>query len=673
MPFIVALPILAIISLASLFGGLVYYFYSLNTAGIALAAVLTAFSGWKLVNRLIKNNKNHAPKNFSAIISNGHEAASRKKISWIGCLKIIIPSALYAVFFGLAIFTLFTNQTDRAIISPWQAAPAYFLVYYFLATLLILLFIVKSKKLRITNYELQIFILLHYLLSFSVALVIYKIGYGFDPFIHGAALKVIDAKGIIAPKTFYYSGFYGLIIILHKLLFIPISWINKLLVPILSALILPPVLINSFKKTGHASPLLSAVLLLAMPFSFLILTTPQNLAFLFALIIILFSLTAKNILEHLTLLLFSSAAFMIHPLAGIPLIFFSLIRFVNFFAQGGLSADKKLAKFIPYKKYLNFIFYFLSAAALPLAFYVFEKGLSAPDTAPPRGIKTILSVLAKSLKISFPNQENIFLNFSYFIAQNGLKIFLILAAAGIIYAIARSRFRELRDYFFMSAGLIFSYFLTEALSFSFLIDYERSAYSERILFLSMMFLMPFIFLLIKWYLSRLALSRGLAFYSGLVFSAALITASLYNSYPRYDAYFNSRGYSTGKYDLAAVHWIEEDAKGKFIVLANQQVSAGALREFGFSHYYQAKSGEEIFNYPIPTGGKLYQYYLSMVYDKPTRVRMSKAMNLADVQTGYFVLNKYWNNFPKVLDEAKLSADSWQSFGEGEVWVFKYKK
>ena len=53
--------------------------------------------------------------------------------------------------------------------------------------------------------------------------------------------------------------------------------------------------------------------------------------------------------------------------------------------------------------------------------------------------------------------------------------------------------------------------------------------------------------------------------------------------------------------------------------------------------------------------------------------MLEAMDLAGVNEGYFVLNKYWRAFVKILAEAKLSASSWQAIDNGEVYVFKYEK
>ena len=54
-----------------------------------------------------------------------------------------------------------------------------------------------------------------------------------------ATMDIIKEKGFIDPKPLYYLGFYGLIIILNKALFIPILLLNKFLVPVLAAIFLP--------------------------------------------------------------------------------------------------------------------------------------------------------------------------------------------------------------------------------------------------------------------------------------------------------------------------------------------------------------------------------------------------------------------------------------------------
>ena len=164
---------------------------------------------------------------------------------------------------------------------------------------------------------------------------------------------------------------------------------------------------------------------------------------------------------------------------------------------------------------------------------------------------------------------------------------------------------------------------------------------------------------------KLTAAVGLAF---------MLLASAYASYPRFDNYYNSRGYSTGEADITSVKRAEERADGeKYIALANQQVSAAALHEFGFHNRYIEKDGQEIYFYPIPTGGPLYRYYLDMVYEKASRQNISAAMDFAGVNRAYLIINKYWWASDKIIAEAKMSADYWEKIGQGEDYLFEYRK
>jgi hypothetical protein len=123
-------------------------------------------------------------------------------------------------------------------------------------------------------------------------------------------------------------------------------------------------------------------------------------------------------------------------------------------------------------------------------------------------------------------------------------------------------------------------------------------------------------------------------------------------------------------DISAVNWIEKDAgsENDFIVLANQQTSAAALKEFGFKKYYQDNT---YFYYPIPTGGEMYKVFLRMIQEEPERRLMEDIMEKTGVNIGYFAVNKYWWASKKIIDEAKLSADSYHEVNNGEIFIFKY--
>lgn len=498
---------------------------------------------------------------------------------------------------------------------------------------------------------------LHYFLSFFIVVVVYKIGYGYDPFVHEASMKLIEKNGSIDPKPLYYLGQYSLILTIHKITFVSISFLNKALVPFCGAFFLPPFLyknLNEYFENKKAF-ILSIFALLSVPFSFFIITTPQNLGYFFLLVVLMLGFSAKTFFDFFIIFLISTAALLTHPVAGLPAMLFSVAIMVY---RGNLYS---------LKKYFYFLIFLISSVSLPAAFYLLEKGMNADEQ---RGAIAPVFVWPKFI---VPSEENFLLNFLYLYGFNIKIIFAATVIVGILLAWKRrQKYKIFFVYLLLSASLLFSYLLARQLSFDFLIEYEKNGYADRLLFLSALFLSPFA-VIFFYYFTTKALKASLFIRIALTFFlCASVAVSLYFSYPRLDNYFNSRGYSIGVHDIDAVRWIEDDSREDFIVLADQQVSAAALNEFEFKKYYKTSSGD-IFYYPIPTGGLLYQYFLDMVYKKPDRETVVRAMDMVGVNEAYFVLNKYWWAFPRLLEEAKIDADSWKEFGQNDVFVFKYKR
>jgi len=645
--------------LISFFGAIIYRLYSLNNIGVAISLIL-AISAFIIIQKF-RNKDKTKRLDLDRALSTPDKS---NPLLYIYCLLFII-----------CLYTLFTHQTSEAIISPWQVVPNYFFISYGLATALLIIIILKqTNNINIEQHNNKIIFLisLHYFLSFSVALIIYKIGYGFDPFIHQATVDLIDKTGTVSPKPFYYLGQYSLIVILHKITALSIVWLDKLLVPLAAAIYLPIALFQVLDKwfESKTSALLLLMALLILPFSFFIVTTPQNLAYLLLLLVIALGLRCSNLYDLIIIYLLALTALVVQPIAGIPAFLFTAVLTIY-------HCDKTKIK-----NYLYLFIFALTVIALPLAFYFVEKNNS--------GISDIQYSAGHRIswlwpKLIVPNQENFILNFIYLYGFN-LKIIIAgLTTIGLIIAYRyRQECKIFSIYLIMSVALGLSYLLTKILPFNFLIDYERSNFPNRILLMTVFFLLPFILTALYGIINKTLKQNRIIKSSFLTFLIILITVSLYLSYPRFDRYFNSHGYSVSDNDIEAVHWIEDNAEKDYIVLSNQQVSAAALREFGFAKYYTPnnrqitnhKSGilnlSKIFYYPIPTGGPLYQYYLDMVYKKPNRETMVAAMDLVGAKESYFVLNKYWWAFPKILEEAKLEADDWQEFGKGEVYVFKYK-
>jgi len=629
--------VLILICLISIFGGLVYRIYSLNKIGLIISLILAIIS-FVIIQyfRILANKKTRRFKK---------EAVNKAPSPFSLTLKIF-SVGVYLLTLALSFYILFSHQTDAAIVSPWQIVPNYFFIVYALATLFLILVSTVDKKLALP------LIMSHYLLSFSVALIIYKLGYGYDSFIHEATENLIDKTGAVEPKPFYYLGQYALVIIFHKITTAPIVWLDKLILPIMAGIFLPLTLWRVLKSWFDSASLSLILILsvLSLSFPFLIVTTPQNLAYFFLILVILLGLICKSFHDYLIIILLALAAAITHPVAGIPALIFCAFL--------ALYHSEK----INIKKYFYLFLTIITVVILPALFYFLNRNLTA---APSDNLTENLN----PLRLNIPGQENFILNFIYLYGFNLKFILAILALSGFFIAYKnREQCRILWIYFIMSAALFASYLITAKLPFAFLINYERDDYPRRILLAACLFLLPFFILSIYALLEKIVKQNNFIKVSFAVFLSLLISISLYITYPRYDNYFNSHGYSVAKADIKAANWINDNAKADYIVLANQQVGAAALSQYGFKKYYGG-----IFYYPIPTSSPLYQYYLDMVYKKPSRETMFAAMDLVGINESYFVLNRYWWAFTKILDEAKLSADSWEALDNGQIYVFKYEK
>ncbi len=649
--------ILLIICLLTFNGAGVYFLYALNNKGIIFAFVLTLIEYFVLNYFFVKNLGKRAQKQSLPSFSGWAE-----KISLL----------LYFLTWLSLIYLLVINRSSLSLVSPWQVLPNYFFALFALASFLLVWLTINLRKKTLP------LIIAHSFLILTVAVIIYQVGYGFDPFIHQATIKLIAKKGAVEPKPLYYLGQYSLEVIVYKLTHLPINWLDKLLLPLLAAVFLPLEFFRTFQTLGgqKLAAFLTA-LVMVLPFSFLIVTTPQNLAYFFLLLAIVRSLNIKNKFDLILITSLAIAALVTQPIAGLPAIFFSLLLWLNY-----LNFNKKI------KIWLTRLLWGLAGLSLPLAFWFLNQACW-------QQIKLNLSL--PRLKFFWPQYFYPFLNPVYLWGKNFGLIYFVVFLAGLFLAqqsnIISKEKRKI--YLGLSFVLFLSYLFVRALPFNFLISYERLNYANRLLFLSALFALPFILVLLIKFVQALENQNYFTRLSWLIFIASLLTANFYLSYPRQDPYFNSRSYSTSIYDLQAVAWIENNAgNNDYIVLANQQVSAAALNQFGFKKYYSPKNTSflkenkskisslnnssfrilhsKLFYYPIPTASPLYAYYLDMIYKKPSRQTMQTACQLVGAKQGYFVVNKYWWAFDKVVKEAKLEADNWAKFGPNEVYIFVYR-
>ncbi len=574
----------------------------------------------------------------------------------------IIFTFFVAVFIAIIVILARSPIVD-AVRSPWDRVPwIIFPLFFFLSCVGIYLIHAYRDNPSIKS-TIRIVALLFFLIV-SIGWLVFPIGYGFDSFIHQATEKLIAADGVVTPKPLYYIGQYSIVVFLSRFLSVSIEWIDKLLVPILSAILIPWVIGHWLQKLNIKHSTLNIIGILFLPFflSQFTITTPQSLANLF-LIILIFS---GQMLSVRGQVLLATAALLIHPLAGIPAFIF--VTSAYFYKKNRL---------------LLTAYCFLAAIAIPAAFLLAAQLSSSIHVAwAPQNFLPWL----QSIEWAGIYRENRFhapWDLLYFYGFNVKNIFWFFVVTGLISWWKNKKIDQCLIFniqcFFTLLG---SYILMAGfLSFEFLIGYEQTDYTDRVLDIAYLFLLPFFLLGFGWWANRFQISRlrqgfgGRANFkfwirgSGAVALALIMTASLYLTHPQnVDSYSVSHGFNTNQSDISAVHWIEDNAEGEpYIVLANQAVSAAAIREFGFKKYY----GPYYF-YPIPTGSPLYQYYLDMVYKSASRETMEKAMDIVGTDHAYFVLNRYWVNFAKIKKEASATADTSFSINDQD-FIFEYHR
>jgi len=623
--------ILILLSFISIFGSIVYRFYALNSLGIIITLILS-FILLIIVLKYIK-------------IENDDEF----KYKIFFKFKDIILLIVYLLFFFACFYILIKKKTDGPIVSPWQIIPYYFFIFYIFSL------IALATSIILKNTFSLLMIIFHYFLSFSVALIIYKIGYGFDPFIHQATINLIDKFGYVYPKPFYYLGQYSLELIINFITFLPLNIIDRVLVPLMSAIFLPIIIYKTFKNIFQNKTiiLLTILLLLMIPFSLFVITTPQNLAFLYLILVIILGIGKFSYLKFILMSSLSLAALSIQPISGIPAVFFTIYYII----------DKYNLKF---KKIIKLIIFIITSISLPTLFYFFENNnfVLTADFSMLEIFKNINSFIAQ---LNIPGKSDFILNFIYLYFYNFILLFILLVSTGLLIIFLKKDKKIKNIYFIFFISMLLSYTILTNIPFNYLIDYERNNYNYRILINASLFLIPYLFYGLYNIILKIFEQKNIFKISSIFLFILFIAASLYITYPRFDKYYNSHSYSTSKFDIKAVNWIKNNSKNNdYIVLANQQVSAAALKEFGFAKYYH----NDIFYYPIPTGGKLYNFYLKMS-EEGKRKYIIEAMKLVGVKEGYFVINSYWWNFRKIIDEAKVSSDGWEKINNGEVYIFKY--
>jgi hypothetical protein len=576
----------------------------------------------------------------------------------IGAITTFVAASAAATFVVVSASRVATTASIR---TPWPLLPHGTLAAIAVAWICIPLSIWLAR----TRWLSGIHAALALFATTSIVPIIYRIGFGFDGFLHLAGERQILNTGTLNPKPMYYIGQYVFTTWISRTMDLPIEHVDRWLVPVSAAIILAltaTLLAREQKKT-------SLLVLALIPLSPFIATTPQSFAYILGIGAIFLSLNSEESVAWPAPLLLAAWSIATHPLAGAPLFLVTL----------GLLMVRQDG--VRWRRITRDVFAGLmvigAGLAVPAMFFLLSRTGSTPiqwNLSSIFSASPWLSFFA-SLQPWIGNHYVVWPAFATLLDQSipffgligwiwGLTIlpktqrapFAVLGASGVAL--------------FLS-GLI----LKTAGDFAFLIDYERGNYAERLFVLGGFCLVIAALPAIAHIFERARKQPSFFSFAILAAFAFITSAQAYNALPRNDALVVGHGWSASQTDVDAAKKINQDAGSQpYTVLADQSVSAAAVSEFGFKRY-----NGDIFFYPIPTGGKLYDVFLRMTYHEPSRDTAHEAAQLGNSKLVYVVLNDYWWNADAVGQSLESIADDHWSIGpdtgaigtKAEVYKFDF--
>ena len=557
--------------------------------------------------------------------------------------NLLAPIAFLATEL-LTFILLFRRASVDVIRSPWELLDYKFWTLFVMASCLLIFSIFYNRK---SNKSLFLIAVYFFLLS-SIALILYPLGFGYDPFLHQSTMQVIAETGTINPRLFLYLGQYGWTFFMQSLWQLPIFTINKLILPLAFSLFWPYSLYYGLRhgfRWSQKISLLGVLLSLFAGFNFAIMTTPQNLTFLLMAVFIFLLPIIKKERNYLYFsLALGIGVSTIHPLGGVPILYMTLLMSSKYWPLQKV-----------YKKIAYTITLIISAFSLPglLAIYqhLTNHTWNQIFTWHPWPIFDLQWPRFLS-GYDFP------INLLHNIWNNYFWIFIVLTAMGIWLIITKHKYLFFKTHFILAILLTVNYLLARLfVSFSEQIDYEKNAYLLRIAYLIGLSLLPiFLTTWYFWWKTWLEKNNHRVHKVWLaILIILIIVTSTYFSYPIYDRHKNSKSFNITQADLETVQLIEQSANQEpYIVLSNQVVGAAAIHSLGFAHYYNNN-----FYYSMPLGtDNIYQNYLSMIETNASREEAIRAMDKAGLDKLYLVVNNYWHSAKTAIDQAQQSADDY---------------
>ncbi len=534
--------------------------------------------------------------------------------------RLAILTAILIDAFLLSI--VWSLRTDWALQTPWIAVTVPFFLAAGVSTALLLLATQqKPSFLTLTG------ITAHWALLYGVALIAFRYGYGYDPIIHQAAERYVAEHGSIHPFQPFYIGQYAVVGALHALTRIPTDFIDRLLVPVLTITSVPIIiwygLVRGYKVSSRAA-VITILALPIIPLSDLTYTVPYTLTVLYTIwFVFLLPVSTDHPLVRGTLVLISIAAVITHPLLGVPLLLLSLFVLI--------SAQFKQQRLLS-------LLLFISVPTALIGMFGAFRLLHGQSFFSSWNISSFWANAILIFSMPYPLNGLAW----YWKLLYGYEHYVLLI--GLIVASVIALVKTWKDPYQLpllsvTAGLLLTVLLLPTLiSIPGVVEYEQYEFVLRLRDSMILFLLPALLTRVGMLLQRPKPIRMVM----MSVIAVLTAIGFYLTYPQSNPVVQASGWNIGRHDIDAVQTIEGNAQGnRFVVIADQLLSAVALRERGFDKSLPTPQQGIVYPYPISPSEFLFPYREEILYSQLRPEVIAGLLEYLDIEYLYIAVHEYW--------------------------------
>lgn len=484
---------------------------------------------------------------------------------------------------GSLAYSVIAARTDAPIFSVWHVLPWTHIAMYAATTALTFWYAWSGILPRIA-------IGLWVFTTASVFALLLPHGFGFDPFLHRAAVQAIVAEGTLSPLRPLYVGQYALYVVVSHVAGLSPLLLDRFLVALLwSCTAACAVGRNSFQDRPWAILALGIIAVFFWSF-----TVPIHLALAIAAAWIVFRIPALWADFFVT-----AALILLHPMIGVPFSGYMLGSWLRW------SVARTVAVSVIMTAGVFLSYAYIQGGSVVLSV---SEGFRAIFWSP-----YLLTDLA-----SLP---------WYKAAGYGIYRYLWIPGIVLSLFVWRTASRQAHILWQWAFGFtILALFLASTTRFSDIISFEQFEFARRYLSIAKLF----------WVLG-VAFAVPSRWWIG-VFLVPLSTLGFWLSYPDLNAYQRFLSRNVTAEDYLAVATAEAVLPGG-IVLSDQMLSAAALEKYGFRQL----AGTDLYplRYALPTGGWLYAQYFSLMTGQQTLENVAQTLSAQGVDTWILYIHTSW--------------------------------